>query len=55
MELTYLLVWIAAVGLVALTTYACACLLKHGQHLEDVEGERLWQYLLNPGGPETES
>jgi hypothetical protein len=23
--------------------------------LEDVESERLWQYLVNPGGPETGS
>jgi hypothetical protein len=53
MELTYLLTWIGAVGLVTLATYACFCLLKHGQRLEDVESERLWQYLLNPSGPET--
>ena len=54
MELTYLLTWIGAVGLVTLATYAYACcLLKHGQRLEDVESERLWQYLLNPSGPET--
>jgi hypothetical protein len=55
MELTYLLTWIGAVGLVTLATYVCFCLLKHGQRLEDVESERLWQYLLNPGGPETGS
>jgi hypothetical protein len=55
MELTYLLTWIAGVGLMTLATYACFCLLKYGQRLEDAEGERLWQYLLNPGGPETES
>jgi hypothetical protein len=53
MELTYLLTWIGAVGLVTLATYACFCLLKHGQRLEDVESERLWQYLLNPSGPES--
>ena len=52
MEPTYLLTWIGAVGLVTLATYACFCLLKHGQRLEDVESESLWQYLLNPGGPE---
>ncbi len=33
MELTYLLTWIGAVGLVTLATYACFCLLKHGQRL----------------------
>jgi hypothetical protein len=55
MELTYLLTWIGAVGLVTLATYACSCLLKHGQRLEDVESDRLWQYLLDPGGPESGS
>ena len=55
MELTYLLTWIGAVGLVTLATHACFCLLKHGQRLEDIESERLWQYLLNPSGPETGS
>ena len=55
MELTYLLAWIGAVCLVTLATYTCFCLLKHGQRLEDVESERLWQYLLNPGGQETGS
>ncbi len=52
MELTYLLIWTAGGGLVTLATYAC---FKYGQRLEDAEGERLWQYLLNPGGPETGS
>ena len=52
MELTYLHIWIGAAGLVTLATYACFCLLKHGQRLEDVESERLWQHLLNPSGPE---
>jgi hypothetical protein len=55
MELTYLLTWIGAVGLVTLATYGSFCLLKHGQRLEDVESERLWQYLVNPGAPETGS
>jgi hypothetical protein len=55
MELTYLLIRIGAAGLVTLATYACFCLLKHGQRLEDVESGRLWQYLLNPSGPEAGS
>jgi hypothetical protein len=55
MEPTYLLIWIAGGGLVPLATYACVCSLKYGQRLEDAEDERLWQYLLNPGRPETRS
>jgi hypothetical protein len=39
MELTYLLTWIGAVGLVTLATSACFSLLKHGQRLEDAERE----------------
>jgi hypothetical protein len=55
-ELTYLLLlWIPGGGLVILATYACYCLLKYGQRLEDAEDEKLWQYLLNPGRPETGS
>jgi hypothetical protein len=54
MELTYLLKWIAG-GLVTLAVYACFCLLKSAQRLEDGEDKRLWQNLLYPGMPETES
>ncbi len=55
MELTYLLKWIAGGGLVTLAVYACFCLLKSAQYLEDGEDERLWQNLLYPGTPETGS
>jgi hypothetical protein len=53
MEPTYFLICIAGGGLVTLATCVCLCLFKSAERLDDAEGERLWQYLLHPGGTET--
>ncbi len=39
---------VSAVCLAGLAACSCLALLKNAQCREDAEGERLWDYLLNP-------
>jgi hypothetical protein len=47
MNLTYLLTWIAAGGLVTLAIFSTFGLLKASSRLEDAQDERLWRLLLH--------
>ncbi len=49
MKLTYIFVWLACGGLVALGLYVVPSLLKFAEHRDDAEEEQLWRHLLHRG------